>query len=69
MPPFTMNSRVRLRDGTPTRGKTACLRHWARDCCVEGRAERNVLGLGGAERSGDILSVLHQPEAAGNLHL
>lgn len=80
----TMNSRVRLRDGRSTWIMTLVFPESAdpEERCVSVLAPLGaaILGCrvgqsvkfrvpGGEERSCDILSVLYQPEAAGDLHL
>ncbi|MCC6951975.1 MAG: nucleoside diphosphate kinase regulator [Phycisphaerales bacterium] len=80
----TMNSRVRLRDGRRTWTMTLVFPEKAdpEDDRISVLAPLGaaILGCrvgepvtfrvpGGAERSCDILSVLYQPEAAGDLHL
>lgn len=80
----TMNSRIRLRDGRRTWTMTLVFPEKAdpEDDRISVLAPLGaaILGCrvgqpvtfrvpGGAERSCDILSVLYQPEAAGDLHL
>lgn len=80
----TMNSRVRLRDGRRTWIMTLVFPENAdpEEGCISVLAPLGaaILGCrvgqsvkfrvpGGEERSCDILSVLYQPEAAGDLHL
>lgn len=80
----TMNSRIRLRDGRRTWTMTLVFPEKADPeedrISVLAPLGAAILGCrvgqpvtfrvpGGAERSCDILSVLYQPEAAGDLHL
>ncbi|MCC6427116.1 MAG: nucleoside diphosphate kinase regulator [Phycisphaerales bacterium] len=80
----TMNSRIRLRDGRRTWTMTLVFPEKADaengDISVLAPLGAALLGCrvgqrvtfrvpGGEERSCDILSVLYQPEAAGDLHL
>lgn len=80
----TMNSRIRLRDGHRTWIMTLVFPEKAdpEEGCISVLAPLGaaILGCrvgqsvrfrvpGGEERSCDILSVLYQPEAAGDLHL
>ena len=80
----TMNSRARLRDGRRTWTMTLVFPEDANpeDGAISVRAPLGAALLGcrvgqtvtfrvpgGAERTCDILSVLYQPEAAGDLHL
>lgn len=80
----TMNSRVRLRDGRRTWTMTLVFPENAdpEEGCISVLAPLGaaILGCrvgqsvrfrvpGGEERSCDILSILYQPEAAGDLHL